>query len=711
MGGVGDPVRPEPDADLLSFYSKASNGYKTTSVWAFNLWGVIGFQRGDVRARRPSSSTSPASPPSTSGAVGFVAGTAYVFWRAHRSINSGHDEARVLVVAAVMTSLLAFTLLTRMHERYLFPVIAGLAPLVLWRGFRRVYVVVSALFVLNLWYPFAVYNRSWGVATFQFGRVYGWVFGNIDTTDTWQKKMWSLFMVAACIALVARGFRWIERVDDDDECPRTDGATRRRAASRVDRSGRHRGRRERRDEARRPRPRRRARPTARPKWLRLLRAGIRPVADRASRSRTRRWLRLLPLGLVVVSCVFSLVILRQETTPANNLNDSSFHLEMVRWADHQIAEGRVPLDGWFPDLSLGSSFFHHYQSLPYTLTAYVARITPSALTTTYLWILYLMLALWPISVYLGARLLELGAMAGGARPRSSRRSSSASRDTATSTAATRGRASACTRSCSGCGCSRWRGASPGGPSREAASGTRPRPLVLALTIATHLMTGYLAVLCIGVWVLLARRGFVRRIGRAAVVSIGGLATAAWVLVPLLTDRNYSAQTEFYKGTIFNDSYGAGKILHWLFHGELFDHGRFPIFSLLLAVGFVVCVIRAPRSKPARAVLAVWTFSLLLFFGRATWGVRSVVNLLPGNGDLQMHRFMAGVDLAGIFLAGVGLVAVRAARRLSSSARGSARYRRRRAQPVVVWAAVVVAFVVVLAPAWTERARYDRTAAS
>ena len=52
-----------------------------------------------------------------------------------------------------------------MHERYLFPVLACLAPLVLWRGFRRIYVVVSALFILNLWYPFAVYNRSWGVDT------------------------------------------------------------------------------------------------------------------------------------------------------------------------------------------------------------------------------------------------------------------------------------------------------------------------------------------------------------------------------------------------------------------------------------------------------------------------------------------------------------------------------------------------------------------
>ena len=58
-----------------------------------------------------------------------------------------------------------------------------------------------------------------------------------------------------------------------------------------------------------------------------------------------------------------------------NLNDSAFHLQMVRWADGQIGEGRVPLDGWYPYLSLGSAQFHHYQSLPHTLTAYAAHAT------------------------------------------------------------------------------------------------------------------------------------------------------------------------------------------------------------------------------------------------------------------------------------------------------------------------------------------------
>ena len=71
-----------------------------------------------------------------------------------------------------------------------------------------------------------------------------------------------------------------------------------------------------------------------------------------------------PHALLGLSILFPLVALRAETRFAQPLNDSAFHMQMVRWAGGQIHRGRVPLDGWFPFLSLGSSFFHHYQSLP-----------------------------------------------------------------------------------------------------------------------------------------------------------------------------------------------------------------------------------------------------------------------------------------------------------------------------------------------------------
>ena len=117
----------------------------------------------------------------------------------------------------------------------------------------------------------------------------------------------------------------------------------------------------------------------------------------------------------------------------------------------------------------------------------------------------------------------------------------------------------------------------------------------------------------------------------------------------------------------------------------------------------MCVIRSPRSESARALIGAWTLSLLLFFGRATFG--SLVKVLPGNGDLQMHRFMVGVDLAGVLFAGVGIVAVAQLIGLGLR-RGLDRVHRLQARPVFVWGVVAVAVVAILAPAWTERARYD-----
>ena len=74
-----------------------------------------------------------------------------------------------------------------------------------------------------------------------------------------------------------------------------------------------------------------------------------------------------------------------------------------------------------PDLSLGSAFFHHYQSLPQTLTAYSPRATGMGDQTAYLWILYLLLALWPIAIYWSARLLGWSRVDRGRRPQRSRR--------------------------------------------------------------------------------------------------------------------------------------------------------------------------------------------------------------------------------------------------------------------------------------------------
>jgi len=707
----GVPFGKSP-AWLLDFYRQAGDSYRITSVWAFNLWGVVGFWKADVPGNDPYPLVRVAGIPA--GQVGtalFAAAALWLLVRTHRSIRAGHDRSRVLLFTAAACSLAGYTLLTRMHERYLFPTVVLFAPLIFSKQLRRVYWVLSALFVVNLWYPFTLYVGTWpGARDLHVEPLFGWMFGPLEATDPWQRKAWSLAMVVVCVAVLARGFTWIERSADETapEPPRpvpptgTDddaGNARGFAAllASISVVGSRLGRLARTDdsgadgEASTPPP-----PPPHADAC---------ATDEADPPQSPSRLRPTTIIPIAAACVFNLVVLWPETTPASNLNDSAFHLQMVHWAADQMALGRIPLDGWFADLTLGSSFFHHYQSLPYNLTAAVARISGLGVHTTFLWTLYLLLALWPIAVYAGARLLGLQPGPAAAAAFLSPLVVSASNYGYEHGSYTWQGYGVYTQLFAMwllpiCWGLTWRAVSRG-------RGYAVAALALALTIATHLMTGYLAVLTVPIWALLARRDFGARIVRAVVVIVGGAATAAWVLVPLLSDRRWSARSEAYEGTIFNDSYGARKVLRWLLTGDIYDAGRLPVLSLLFLIGFVVCALRARRSEPARAVLAAWTLSLLLFFGRATWG--SLTGILPSSGDLQMHRFLIGVHLAGIFLAGVGLVTVASAIRAAFTRLvGAATADRDPGRARIVTAALTGAAVVVLClPVIIPQAAYDR----
>ena len=188
-----------------------------------------------------------------------------------------------------------------------------LAPLVFVRPLRLAYAALSALFLLNLWYAVRVLQLvQWHVQDFHFQPWFDWLFGGF-ATDTWQKKVWSLAVTAIALVVAWRGVRWAGTFAP------LQGALAAPCARRL-------------LPAAAPLPacaRRRPASTPEPPppgW---------PHAGARSRSSA-------------LACLFGLVVLRGETTPAVNLNDSAFHLQMVRWAGGQIREGRVPLDGWYP---------------------------------------------------------------------------------------------------------------------------------------------------------------------------------------------------------------------------------------------------------------------------------------------------------------------------------------------------------------------------
>ena len=714
---------------LVNFLRNSAKTYPVTSANAFNFWGLFGFFKRDsdnfwngqfevvkvfgVKAN-------------TFGTIIVGLGAIALLWAAHRAITRGCNQARTLIATAVATNLLAYTMLTRMHERYMFPVIACLGPLLMWRWFRAAYWTLSILFVLNLWYPFALYNGQWD-ASGRVGRVYGltiqpwfrWFFGNIDAVDTGQKKLWSFLVVVVTVAFVGVYYRWLlrpqlprvwarqmlapGRSDSVPDRGRPVPPAPERAAAR-DATGNNE------QTASEPDTELPPAPLARTAIAALHRVRTAIPLPGAEKPAPSGWLRHGPRSLVALACTFGLLALRGELRSARTLNDSTFHLQMIRWASGQLERGRLPLDGWFPDLTLGSSFFHHYQSLPYTVTAILGRILHMSVSSMYLWILYLLVSLWPISVYWGGRLMGWGRWAASAAALVSPLIVSIP-----SYGYEHG-----SYTFQGWGVytqlwGMWLLPLTWGLMSRAIRLGRGYPLAalaLALTIATHLMTGYLAVLCLPVLGLLTNKQFGARVRRTALLGAGGLLTAAWVLVPLLTDKKYSAQSTFYKGTLYNDSYGAKVILGWLFRGALYDGRHLPVITILAAVGFVVCALHLGQER-ARIVLGLWTLSLLLYFGRVTW--KSMINVLPGSEDLQMHRFIIGVQMAGILLAGIGTVAL--ARLVVQGATavwdrygsaGSPTPAAKNSIPSLVSAAAVVVLgAIALSPSWRNTWDYDR----
>jgi hypothetical protein len=413
---------------------------------------------------------------------------------------------------------------------------------------------------------------------------------------------------------------------------------------------------------------------------------------------TPRWWRRAPWLLVAGACIFGLLTLAGELATVQPLNDESFHFEMVRWAVQQINSGHVPLDGWFANLNLGVAQFHHYQSLPHLITAYISVVFGT--DSTERWAGYLLFALFPLSVYAGSRLLGWSPWVAG----------SAALISPLLVSATGYGYESFSYTWLGNGLwsqewgmfllpiawgLSWRAVNGRGRATYALAA-----LAVGLTVAMHFLTGYLALLSIGVFVIVIWRGLRRRLGRAMVVFVGAALIASWVVVPLVADANYAVNSQFNQHVFWFDSYGAPKVLGWLFTGQIFDSGRFPIVNLLVALGTVVCLVRARRDARARALLGLMALSLALFFGRPAFGF--IINLLPGNSDLFLHRYLMGVQLAGDMLAGVGLAwAGGLALRLL-------RAWRPRLRLLPFSAALVGAAVLITLPAWLDRATYAQT---
>ncbi len=408
--------------------------------------------------------------------------------------------------------------------------------------------------------------------------------------------------------------------------------------------------------------------------------------------------------LVAAAVVWNLVNLRAETVGVPYLDDSSIHEQMVRVATELIRAGHLPLTSWFPYLGLGSPQFLHYQSLPAMVTGLAGVLVGPDLA--FRWSLYLLLSLWPVSVYLGARLL------GARRP----------------AAAAAVAMSPFLVSVPGIGYEQhayvwigfgvwtqlwasmtlplawgfsWRAIRTG-------RGWFPAVLFVSLTVALHFETGYLALIPLLLWPFVAGPTILLRVRRSALIAVGSLLASAWVIVPLLVDRQWAATNEVLRGTPLENGYGVGRVLGWLASGQLLDHGRLPVITVFAAIGLVLACASWRRNLDGRAVLVVLGACLLLSFGRTTFG--AVVDAIPGSGDIFFRRFMMGVQLSALFLAGAGAAwcgqAIWAKLESLLARRGTGPERKRLTSGPVRIVLAFAAVILVLAPAWSQLGSYD-----
>ncbi|MCU1237349.1 MAG: hypothetical protein JWP63_5316, partial [Candidatus Solibacter sp.] len=368
--------------------------------------------------------------------------------------------------------------------------------------------------------------------------------------------------------------------------------------------------------------------------------------------------RHLSLAILVAVVAVQAVALLPELSPTViRQGDAPSHFTIIEGMVDAVQQGGNPLDFWSPETSFGFPIVRTYQILAHGLVTFTYFVLGKsvALATLYAWASYLAILVLPVAVYgclvmldfppltAAAAVLLLPLIAGpgvgqlGMELRSWLRFGVFPQCVATSLLLVAiGLA--------------WRAVRTGKWIVLAGA-------MLGLTMLAHLVYGWMGALCVCLMALLPDAGIPRRPRIVRTLQIGVVAAllSAFQLLPILQDgylinRSRVEQLEKY------DSYGAAKVLTWLFTGRIMDNGRLPAISLLAFAGAALLLWRYRTTRKIAAserfVLAGALFWILVFFGRPTWGILLV--MLGVTPDLQLHRVIAGVQIFLLMLAAIGL---------------------------------------------------------
>jgi hypothetical protein len=375
-----------------------------------------------------------------------------------------------------------------------------------------------------------------------------------------------------------------------------------------------------------------------------------------------------------------------------DLNDSAFHLGVVRNTIDAVRHGLNPLDFWVPTWLNGFPLFHYYQPGPYLLVSLLHFLTAGKVQLLMLYRLTMLVALvaFPIANYRALRWLNLS----------------------TTTAAwgaffsflisAQGKYGIELESFtwSGWGLFTQLVALPILPLAlaggfRAITGSRKTigyAALLAAAFLAHILYGYIAALSMIIVPFMT--GPFAEVRKKLIVLLRYLLQAFCIIsffaVPLMLHRAYHLKSLYDEASKF-DSHGARQILTWLFSGDLFDSGRLPVLTCLVTAGLYLCGRKwLEKKSPEYGWIACgFIFWLCLYFGRATWG--SLIDLLPMSHGLHLERLSSGVHIFGIWLAAIAMG------RLSVWALGFHK-------PFLKWSAGMLLLILIL-PAMIERTQY------
>ncbi len=369
---------------------------------------------------------------------------------------------------------------------------------------------------------------------------------------------------------------------------------------------------------------------------------------------------LVSFTLLLAILVVNLLALSPELLISRvDLNDNVFHFTLVDSMVRAIERGSSGLDSWSPEWSFGYPVLRTYQPLAHGLVALVYFCLGKTVTlmTVFVWVRYLSVALLPLTFFVTARLMRFSPLEAAAAALLSPLIS--------------------TNFLYGIeyGSYLWAGSglftqaiathffllSIGLAFRALPSGRHLAltGVLVALAFLSNFIYGYMAALTICLLAVIPdeRATLVTRARRLVFVGVVTFLLVAWELVPMLADVgiiNHSRWESVWKW----DSFGAGQILAWLFTGELLDHGRLPVLSLLvlLGIGATLWAWRSGTFRRAQLFVAAGAiFWILVYFGRPFWG--PALELLGATPDLQLHRTIGAVHVFLVLLGAFGLAAI------------------------------------------------------